>query len=83
MIQSLLLRLSTVICEGGIQGLFEAEIIVAGGRGAMGDNMQMLKNLAEDFKKQGFKVEWVVNRVMVDEGVVEYARQIGQIGKIV
>jgi len=75
--------IETVIGEGGMQGLFEADIIVAGGRGTAGDGMQMVKDLAQALKDQGLNAEWAVSRVMVDEGVAEYARQIGQTGKTV
>ncbi len=75
--------IETVIGEGGMQGLFEADIIVAGGRGTAIDGMQMVKDLAQALKDQGLNAEWAVSRVMVDEGVAEYARQIGQTGKTV
>ena len=75
--------IETVIGEGGMQGLFEADIIVAGGRGTTSDGMQMVKDLAEALKEQGINAEWAATRVMVDEGVSEYARQIGQTGKTV
>jgi electron transfer flavoprotein alpha subunit len=66
-----------------MQGLFEADIIVAGGRGTTSDGMQLVKDLAEALKEQGVNAEWAATRVMVDEGVSEYARQIGQTGKTV
>lgn len=75
--------IETVIGEGGMQGLFEADVIVAGGRGTTSDGMQMVKDLAEALKEQGINAEWAASRVMVDEGVSEYARQIGQTGKTV
>ena len=75
--------IETVIGEGGMQGLFEADIIVAGGRGTTSDGMQMVKDLADALKAQGLNAEWACSRVMVDEGVAEYARQIGQTGKTV
>ncbi len=75
--------IETVIGEGGMQGLFEADIIVAGGRGTASDGMQMVKDLAQALKEQGVNAEWAASRVMVDEGVSEYARQIGQTGKTV
>jgi electron transfer flavoprotein alpha subunit len=75
--------IETVIGEGGMQGLFEADIIVAGGRGTASDGMQMVKDLAQALKDQGINAEWAASRVMVDEGVSEYARQIGQTGKTV
>jgi len=75
--------IETVIGEGGMQGLFDADIIVAGGRGTTSDGMQKVKDLAEALKAQGLNAEWACSRVMVDEGVSEYARQIGQTGKTV
>ena len=75
--------IETVIGEGGMAGLFEADIIVAGGRGTTSDGMQMVKDLAEALKEKGINAEWAASRVMVDEGVSEYARQIGQTGKTV
>jgi electron transfer flavoprotein alpha subunit len=45
--------------------------------------MQMVKDLAEALKDKGINAEWAASRVMVDEGVSEYARQIGQTGKTV
>jgi electron transfer flavoprotein alpha subunit len=42
-----------------------------------------LKDLAQALNDQGINTEWAVSRVMVDEGVSEYARQIGQTGKTV
>ncbi|MEA3523811.1 MAG: FAD-binding protein [Campylobacterota bacterium] len=75
--------IETVIGEGGMQGLFDADIIVAGGRGTTSDSMQKVKDLAEALKAQGLNAEWACSRVMVDEGVSEYARQIGQTGKTV
>jgi electron transfer flavoprotein alpha subunit len=73
----------TVIGEGGMQGLFDADIIVSGGRGTTSDGMAMVKDLAQALKDQGINAEWAASRVMVDEGVSEYARQIGQTGKTV
>jgi len=73
----------TVRGEGGLQSLFEADIIVAGGRGTLSDEMKMVKELAKILKDKGIKAEWAASRVMVDEGVAEYARQIGQTGKTV
>jgi electron transfer flavoprotein alpha subunit len=73
----------TVRGEGGLQNLFDAEIIVSGGRGTTGDNLELIKQLADALKSQGIKAEWAASRVVVDEGVAEYARQIGQTGKTV
>ena len=75
--------LKTVRGDGGIQALFTADVIVAGCRGATSDNMELVKKLAEALKEQGVKAEWACSRVVVDEGLSEYARQIGQTGKTV
>jgi electron transfer flavoprotein alpha subunit len=75
--------LETVRGGGGLQNLFDAEIIVSGGRGATSDGLKLVKELAEALKEQGLKAEWAVSRVVVDEGFAEYARQIGQTGKTV
>ena len=75
--------IETVIGEGGMQGLFDADIIVSGGRGTTSDGMQMVKDLASALQDQGINAEWAASRVMVDEGVSEYARQVGQTGKTV
>ncbi|MDR1516938.1 MAG: FAD-binding protein [Dysgonamonadaceae bacterium] len=75
--------LKTLRGEGGLQSLFDADIIVSGGRGATSDNLALVRQLADALKKQGVKAEWACSRVVVDEGVAEYARQIGQTGKTV
>ena len=75
--------IETVRGEGGLQNLFEADIIVAGGRGTTSDDMKLVKDLAQVLNDQGINTEWAATRVMVDEGVSEYARQIGQTGKTV
>lgn len=75
--------LETVRGEGGLASLFEADIIVAGGRGTTGDDLKLVKELAQALKDQGLKAEWACSRVVVDEGYAEYARQIGQTGKTV
>jgi electron transfer flavoprotein alpha subunit len=75
--------LKTVRGEGGLQGLFDADIIVSGGRGTVGDDLALIKELAEVLKEQGVNAEWASSRVVVDEGIAEYARQIGQTGKTV
>lgn len=69
--------------EGGLQNLFEAEIIVSGGRGTVNDGLSLLKELANALKEQGVNAEWTCSRPVVDEGITEYARQIGQTGKTV
>ena len=75
--------LETVRGEGGLASLFEADIIVAGGRGTTGDDLKLVKELTQALKDQGLKAEWACSRVVVDEGYAEYARQIGQTGKTV
>jgi electron transfer flavoprotein alpha subunit len=73
----------TIRGEGGLQNLFDADIIVSGGRGSTGDNLGLIKALAEALKDKGINAEWACSRTVVDEGVAEYARQIGQTGKTV
>lgn len=73
----------TVRGGGGLQNLFDADIIIAGGRGTTGDSLGLIKTLADALKSQGINVEWACSRPVVDEGVTEYARQIGQTGKTV
>ena len=73
----------TVRGEGGLQNLFDADIIISGGRGTTGDNLGLIKALAEELKSQGVNAEWACSRPVVDEGIVEYSRQIGQTGKTI
>jgi len=75
--------LKTVRGEGSLQSLFEADIIVSGGRGATSDNLGLIKKLVETLKEKGVNAEWACSRVVVDEGVAEYAHQIGQTGKTI
>ncbi len=75
--------IETVRGEGGLQNLFEADIIVTGGRGTVGDEMKLVKDLAAALNAQGINAEWAVSRPVVDEGLTEYARQVGQTGKTV
>lgn len=75
--------LKTERSEGGLQNLFDADIIISGGRGTTNDNLGLIKALAEALKSQGVKAEWACSRPVVDEGVVEYARQVGQTGKTI
>jgi electron transfer flavoprotein alpha subunit len=75
--------IKTVRGEGGLQNLFDADIIVAGGRGATADNLELIKSLSEALKSQGVNAEWACSRPVVDDGIVEYARQIGQTGKTI
>lgn len=75
--------LKTVRGEGSLQNLFEADIIVAGGRGTTVDNLELIKKLTEALKSNGVNAEWACSRVVVDEGAAEYAHQIGQTGKTI
>jgi len=75
--------IKTVRGEGGLQNLFDADIIVSGGRGTTNDGLALIKTLAEALKSQGVNAEWACSRPVVDEGVTEYARQVGQTGKTV
>jgi electron transfer flavoprotein alpha subunit len=75
--------LKTVRGEGSLQSLFEADIIVSGGRGATSDNLGLIKKLVETLKEKGVIAEWACSRVVVDEGVAEYAHQVGQTGKTI
>ena len=75
--------IETVRGEGGLQSLFDADIIVSGGRGATSDNLKLVQELTEALKEQGVKAEWACSRPVVDDGTAEYARQIGQTGKTV
>ena len=63
--------------------LFDADIIVSGGRGTTTDSLGLIKALAEALKGQGINAEWACSRPVVDEGITEYARQVGQTGKTV
>lgn len=69
--------------EGGLQNLFEADIIVSGGRGTTNDSLGLVKSLAQALISQGINAEWSSSRPVVDEGVAEYARQVGQTGKTI
>lgn len=75
--------LKTVRGGGGLQNLFEADIIISGGRGTTSDNLGLIRTLAEALKAQGVNAEWSCSRPVVDEGVAEYARQVGQTGKTI
>jgi len=75
--------LKTVRGEGNSVNLFDADIIVSGGRGTTPDGLELIKKLAETLKEKGVKAEWACSRVVVDEGFSEYARQVGQTGKTV
>src|SRR5665811_731115 len=69
--------IKTVRGEGGLQNLFSADIIISGGRGTLSDNLGLIKTLADALKNQGVNAEWASSRPVVDEGIVEYARQVG------
>jgi len=73
----------TIRGESGISNLFEADVIVTGGRGAIEDNLELIKSLVSAFEEQGINAEWACSRPVVDQGISEYARQIGQTGKTV
>jgi electron transfer flavoprotein alpha subunit len=75
--------IETVRGEGGLQNLFEADIIVSGGRGAVSDELGLIQELVAALNDQGVNAEWAGSRPVVDEGISEYARQIGQTGKTV
>ncbi|MEI8046747.1 MAG: FAD-binding protein [Bacteroidota bacterium] len=75
--------LETVRGEGGLQNLFEADVVVSGGRGTTVDNLGLVKALAKALVSQGVNAEWTSSRPVVDEGVAEYARQVGQTGKTI
>lgn len=75
--------LKTVRGEGGGQSLFEADVIVSGGRGTTSDSLRLIKQLAEALKEKGVRAEWACSRVVVDGGIAEYAHQVGQTGKTV
>jgi len=75
--------LKTVRGEGGLQNLFDADVIVSGGRGTTTDGLELIKKLAEALKGKGVNAEWACSRVVVDEGVAEYPHQVGQTGKTV
>jgi electron transfer flavoprotein alpha subunit len=75
--------LKTVRGGGGLQNLFEADIIVSGGRGTTSDSLGLIKSLTDALKAQGVNAEWSCSRPVVDEGVSEYARQVGQTGKTI
>lgn len=53
------------------------------GRGTTVDNLKLVKELTEALRSQGIKAEWASSRPVVDDGIVEYARQIGQTGKTI
>jgi electron transfer flavoprotein alpha subunit len=75
--------MKTVRGEGGLQNLFEADIIISGGRGTTNDSLGLIKALADSLIEKGINAEWACSRPVVDEGVTEYPRQVGQTGKTI
>ncbi len=76
--------LETVRGGGGLQNIFDADIIVSGGRAAGEiDGLNLIKELVAALNEQGVNAEWGASRPAVDSGYAEYARQIGQTGKTV
>ncbi len=75
--------LKTVRGEGGLQNLFDADIIISGGRGTTNDSLGLIKALADSLIEKGINAEWACSRPVVDEGVTEYPRQVGQTGKTI
>jgi electron transfer flavoprotein alpha subunit len=75
--------MKTVRGEGGLQNLFEADIIISGGRGTTNDSLGLIKALADSLIEKGINAEWACSRPVVDEGVSEYPRQVGQTGKTI
>lgn len=75
--------IDTIRGDAGLVNLFDADIIISGGRGTVEDNMQLVQNLAQALKNQGVSAEFASSRPMVDAGICEYARQVGQTGKTV
>jgi electron transfer flavoprotein alpha subunit len=73
----------TVRGGSGLQNLFEADVVISGGRGTTGDSLGLIQGLAEALKSQGINAEWTCSRPVVDEGVAEYPRQVGQTGKTI
>ncbi len=75
--------LKTVRGGGGLQNLFDADIIISGGRGTTNDSLGLIKALADSLIEKGINAEWACSRPVVDEGVTEYPRQVGQTGKTI
>lgn len=75
--------IETIRGESGLVNLFEADVIVAGGRGTVSDDMKLIKEFVNELKNQGINAEWAASRPLVDIGLCEYARQVGQTGKTV
>ncbi len=70
--------------EGGDQGLFTADVIIAGGRpcGEI-DDFKLIKELVAALEEKGINAAWGATRQAVDHGYAPYSRQIGQTGKTV
>jgi electron transfer flavoprotein alpha subunit len=75
--------LKTIRGEGGMRNLFDADVIVAGGKGTIVSSLALIRELVEALKAHGVNAEWACTRPLVDEGIAEYAYQIGQTGKTV
>jgi electron transfer flavoprotein alpha subunit len=75
--------MKTVRGGGGLQNLFDADIIISGGRGTTNDSLGLIKALADSLIEKGINAEWACSRPVVDEGVTEYPRQVGQTGKTI
>jgi len=75
--------IDTVRGESGLSNLFEADIVVSGGRGTAIDNLGLIKELVDALINKGINAEWACSRPVVDEGISEYSRQIGQTGKTI
>ncbi|MFA5059674.1 MAG: FAD-binding protein [Candidatus Omnitrophota bacterium] len=70
--------------ESGGQSLFNAEIIISGGRpcGEL-DEFKLIKDLVKALQDKGIKADWGASRQAVDHGYAPYSRQVGQTGKTV
>ncbi|MDR1527673.1 MAG: FAD-binding protein [Dysgonamonadaceae bacterium] len=75
--------IETIRGASGLQNLFNADVIIAGGRGTTSDGLRLVKKLVEALKTAGVNAEWACSRAVVDGSYAEYARQIGQTGKTV
>ncbi len=73
--------IKTIRNDGGVETLFNADIIVSGGRGTVDDSLNLVKKLSQELKNSSIKAEWACSRAVVDEGAAPYARQVGQTGK--
>ena len=69
---------------GGGDNLFEADIIISGGRPA-GDHdaFKLIRELSQALRDRGLNADWGASRHAVGNGYAPYARQIGQTGKTV